>query len=105
MLEALEILSSEDFAELFGDIKLWHFPTEDVDERLVWHAKTWGVSREQSRSIIRQSLRDYVVQAQRPQFRFGRVSATTREEFEVEMTDQLILRLDALLAGVFRNRS
>lgn len=104
LLEALEILSSEDFAEMFGDIKLWHFPTEDVDERLVWHAKSWGISLEQSREIIRQSLRDYVVQAQRPQFRFGRVSATTREDFEAEMTDQLILRLDALLAGVFRGQ-
>jgi len=46
-----------------------------------------------------------VVQAQRPQFRFGRVRATTREDFEDEMTDQLILRLDALLAGVFRGRA
>ena len=105
LLETLEILSSEDFAELFGDIKFWHFPTEDVDERLVWNTKTWGVSREQSLEIIRQELRDYVVQAQRPQFRFGRVRATTREDFEDEMTDQLILRLDALLAGVFRGRA
>jgi len=105
LLEALEILSSEDFAEIFGDIKLWHFPTEDVDERLVWHTKTWGVSRGQSREIIRQALRDYVVAAQRPQFRFGRVRAATREDFENEMTDQLILRLDALLAGVFRGQA
>ncbi|MBL4613914.1 MAG: carbohydrate kinase family protein [Magnetovibrio sp.] len=104
LLETLEILSSEDFAEMFGDIKFWHFPTEDVDERLVWHTKTWGVSREQSREIIHQSLRDYVVQAQRPQFKFGRVRATSREDFEAEMTDQLILRLDALLAGVFRGQ-
>ncbi|MCW8915163.1 MAG: carbohydrate kinase family protein [Magnetovibrio sp.] len=102
LLETLEILSSEDFAEMFGDIKFWHFPTEDVDERLVWNTKTWGVSREQGHEIIRQSLRDYVVEAQRPQFKFSRVRATTREAFEDEMTDQLILRLDALLAGVFR---
>ena len=104
LLEALEILSSEDFAELFGDIKLWHFPTEDLDQRLVWHTKDWGVSREQSREIVRQSLRDYVVRAQSPQFRFGRVKATNREDFEREMTEQLILRLDALLAGIFRSR-
>ncbi|TAN50453.1 MAG: carbohydrate kinase family protein, partial [Rhodospirillales bacterium] len=35
--EAIEILSSEDFAELFGDIKFWHFATENVDERIAWH--------------------------------------------------------------------
>ncbi|MBF0247879.1 MAG: carbohydrate kinase family protein [Alphaproteobacteria bacterium] len=104
LLEALEILSSEDFAERFSDIKLWHFPTEDVDERLVWHTKDWGVSREQSREIVRQTLRDYIVAAQGPQFRFGRVRATNRADFEAEMSDQLILRLDGLLAGIFRGR-
>ena len=104
LLEALEILSSEDFAERFADIKLWHFPTEDLDERLGWHAKARGVSPEQVKSIVQQSLRDYVVRAQSPQFRFGCVRANTPEAFEQEMTDQLILRLDALLAGVFRGR-
>ncbi len=102
LLETLEILSSEDFAGLFGDIKCWHFPTEDLNERLVWHTRTYGMSREQSREIVRESLRDYMVVAQRPQFRFGRVDASNLDEFEAEMTDQLILRLDALLAGVFR---
>ncbi len=105
LLEALEILSSENFAELFSDIKYWHFPTEEVDERLVWHTKTWGVSREQSREIICQTLRDYVVRALSPQFRFSRIRATNREGFEREMTDQLILRLDALLVGLFRGYS
>lgn len=102
LLEMLEILSSEDFAEWFADIKFWHFAMEKVDERLVWHAKALGVSREQTQEIQRQTMRDYIVRAQGPQFRFSRAAATSREEFEREMTEQLILRLDALLAGVFR---
>lgn len=102
LLEALEVLSSEDFAELFSDIKLWHFATENVDERLVWFTKTRGVSRDQSQEIIRQALRDNLIRAQSPQVRFAGAQATNLDDFERELTEQLILRLDALLAGVFR---
>lgn len=104
LLEALEIVSSEDFAALFGDIKIWHFATENVDERLVWYTKTSGVSSDQSREIVRQSLRDYIIRAQGPQARFARARATNLDDFEREMTEELILTLDALLAGVFRRR-
>ena len=102
LLEALEILSSEDFIELFGDIKFWHFVTEDIDERLVWHAKKCGVSKEQSQEVIRQQMRDYLIQALGPQYRFSRIRAGQQEEFNREMTNQLILRVNALLSGVFR---
>jgi sugar/nucleoside kinase (ribokinase family) len=102
LLETLEILSSEDFAEWFADVKFWHFAMENVDERLVWHARGFGVSRDQTLEIQRQAMRDYIIRAQGPQYRVGRARATAREDFEREMTDQLILRLDALLAGVFR---
>lgn len=104
LLEALEIMASENFAELFGDIKFWHFATEKVDERLVWHAKKNGVSKEQSQEIIRQSLRDYITQDLGPQYRFSRAKATNMEEFNLEMTEQLQLRVNALLSGVFNNR-
>ncbi|MBF0168470.1 MAG: carbohydrate kinase family protein [Alphaproteobacteria bacterium] len=100
--EAIEILSSEDFAEMFGDIKFWHFATENVDERIAWHARQWGVTREQGQEIVRQSLRDYVVEHIGPQVRFSHARATNLEEFYKEMTEQLILRVDELLAGIFR---
>lgn len=101
LLEAIEILSSEDFAELFGDIKLWHFATENVDERMTWHARQYGISREQSQEIIRQSLREYLADHLGPQVRFSHARATNLDEFHREMTEQLILRLDELLAGIF----
>ncbi|GAB6052272.1 hypothetical protein JCM17960_10920 [Magnetospira thiophila] len=101
-LEALEILSSEDFAELFSDIKIWHFATENIDERLVWHTKRKGVSREQSQEVMRQALRDNMIRAQEPQVRFAWAQATNLDDFEREMSEELIRRLDALLAGVFR---
>lgn len=100
--EAIEILSSEDFAELFGDVKFWHFATENVDERIAWHARQWGVTREQGQEIVRQQLREYVVEHIGPQVRFSHARATNLEEFYKEMTEQLILRVDELLAGVFR---
>ena len=103
LLEAIEILSSEDFAELFGDIKFWHFATENVDERIAWHARQWGVTREQGQEIVRQALREYVVEHIGPQVRFSHARATNLEEFYKEMTEQLILRLDELLAGIFRS--
>lgn len=102
LLEAVELLSSEDFAELYGDIKLWHFATENIDERIAWHARQWGVTREQGQEIVRQSLREYVIEQLGPQVRFSHARATNLEEFYREMTEQLILRLDELLAGVFR---
>lgn len=102
LLEALEIMASEDFAELFSDVKLWHFATEKVDERLVWHAKKWGVSKAQSQEIIRQELRDYILTELGPQYRFSRVKATNLAEFNQEMTEQLIVRVNALLSGIFR---
>ena len=102
LLEAIEILSSEDFAELFGDIKFWHFATENVDERIAWHARQWGVTREQGQEIVRQSLREYVVEHIGPQVRFSHARATNLDEFYKEMTEQLMLRLDELLAGIFR---
>ena len=102
LLEAIEILSSEDFAELFGDIKFWHFATENVDERIAWHARQWGVTREQGQEIVRQALREYVVEHIGPQVRFSHARATNLDEFYKEMTEQLILRLDELLAGMFR---
>ncbi len=105
LLEALEVMSSEDFAELFEDIKFWHFATEDIDQRIAWHAREWGVTAEQGQEIVRQSLRDYVVEHMGPQYRFSRARAATLEEFHQEMTEQLILRLDALLAGVFRGQA
>lgn len=101
--EAIEILSSEDFAELFGDIKFWHFATENVDERIAWHARQWGVTREQGQEIVRQQLREYVIEQIGPQVRFSHARATNLEEFYKEMTEQLILRIDELLAGIFRN--
>ncbi|CCQ72449.1 carbohydrate kinase family protein [Magnetospira sp. QH-2] len=101
-LEAMEILSSEDFADLFADIKIWHFATENIDERLVWHTKRKGVSREQSQEVMRQALRDNMIRAQEPQVRFAWAHATNLDDFEREMTEELIRRLDALLAGVFR---
>ncbi len=104
LLEVLEILSSEDFAELFGDIKYWHFATEDVDERIVWHTKTRGVSREQSEVIIRQALRENMARALGPNVRFAKAQSTNLNEFEREMTEDLVLRLDELLTGVFRTR-
>jgi hypothetical protein len=100
--EAIEILSSEDFAELFGDIKFWHFATENVDERIAWHARQWGVTREQGQEIARQQLREYVIEHIGPQVRFSHARATNLEEFYKEMTEQLILRVDELLAGIFR---
>jgi len=102
LLEAIEILSSEDFADLFGDIKFWHFATENVDQRMAWHTRQWGVSREQSQEIHRQSLREYLVEHIGPQVRFSHARATNLDEFYKEMTEQLILRLDELLAGIFR---
>jgi sugar/nucleoside kinase (ribokinase family) len=102
LLEGVEILSSEDFADLFGDIKLWHFATENVDERLAWHTRRWGITREQGQEIIRQSLREYLVEHIGPQVRFSHARATNLEEFYSEMTEQLILRLDELLSGIFR---
>ncbi|MBI5120960.1 MAG: carbohydrate kinase family protein [Rhodospirillales bacterium] len=102
--EAIEILSSEDFAELFGDIKFWHFATENVDERIAWHARQWGVTKEQGQEIVRQQLREYVVEHIGPQVRFSHARATNLEEFYKEMTEQLILRVDELLAGIFRRR-
>ncbi|MBF0560875.1 MAG: carbohydrate kinase family protein [Alphaproteobacteria bacterium] len=102
-LEALEVLSSEDFMNLFGDIKFWHFVTEDVDTRLVWHARRWGVSAEQSQEILRQSRRDDIITAMGPQYTFSYHGSPDAEAFEIEMTEQLVLRLDALLAGLFRN--
>ena len=80
LLEAVEILSSEDFADLFGDIKLWHFATENVDERMAWHARQWGVSREQSQEIVRQSLREYLAEHIGPQVRFSHARATNLED-------------------------
>lgn len=103
LLETLEIMASEDFAEWFSDIKCWHFATEKVDERLVWHAKKWGVSKAQSQEIIRQELRDYILNALGPQYRFSRVNASNLADFNQEMTEQLILRVNALLSGIFRN--
>jgi len=105
LLEALEVLSSEDFAEWFGDIKLWHFFTENVDERLVWYAKQRGLTREQGDEITRQTLRDYIIASLGPKIRFSNALATNLEEFEREMTEQLILRIDALLEGMFRSRA
>jgi sugar/nucleoside kinase (ribokinase family) len=101
--EAIEVLSSEDFAVLFEDIKFWHFATENVDERIIWHARQWGITREQGQEIVRQSLREYVIEHMGPQVRFGHARAANLEEFHQEMTDQLILRIDALLAGIFRS--
>jgi hypothetical protein len=100
--ESIEILSSEDFAELFGDIKFWHFATENVDERIAWHARQWGVTREQGQEIVRQQLREYVIEQIGPQVRFSHARATNLEEFYKEMTEQLILRVDEMLAGIFR---
>ncbi|MBF0267813.1 MAG: carbohydrate kinase family protein [Alphaproteobacteria bacterium] len=100
--EAIEILSSEDFAELFGDIKFWHFATENVDERIAWHARQWGVTKEQGQEIVRQQLREYVVEHIGPQVRFSHARATNLEEFYKEMTEQLIFRIDEMLAGMFR---
>ena len=101
LLEAIEILSSEDFAELFGDIKLWHFATENIDERMAWHARQYGISREQGQEIVRQALREYLADHLGPQVRFSHARATNLDEFYREMTEQLILRLDELLAGIF----
>ncbi len=101
--EAVEVMSSEDVAELFEDIKFWHFATENVDERLIWHARQWGITREQGQEVTRQALREYVIEHMGPQVRFGHARATNLEEFHQEMTDQLILRIDALLAGIFRS--
>jgi sugar/nucleoside kinase (ribokinase family) len=103
LMEAIEILSSEDFAELMGDIKLWHFATENVDERMSWHARQWGISREQGQEIVRQSLREYLAEHIGPQVRFSHARATNLDEFYKEMTEQLILRLDELLTGIFRD--
>lgn len=104
LLEALEVLSSEDFAGLFGDIKFWHFATEDVDQRLVWYARKTGVSSEQSREIARQALRDYIIAALGPQCSFHSFGAASLDEFERDMTEQLILRVNALLEGLYRLR-
>lgn len=104
LLEALEVLSSEDFAQLFGDIKFWHFATEDVDQRLVWYAKKFGVSPEQSSEITRQALRDTIVAALGPQCSFHSFAANSLEDFEADMTEQLILRVNALLQGLYRAR-
>ncbi len=73
-----------------------------MDERIAWHARQWGVTREQGQEIVRQSLRDYVVDHIGPQVRFSHARATNLEEFYKEMTEQLILRVDELLAGIFR---
>lgn len=102
LLEALEILSSEDFAALFEDIKFWHFATEDIDRRIAWHARHSGVTAAQGQEIVRQGLRDYVIEHMGPQNRFSQARATTLDEFNQEMAEQLVLRLDALLAGIFR---
>lgn len=104
LLEALEILSSEEFAALFGDIKFWHFATEDVDQRLVWYVRKSGVSPEQSEELVRQALRDYVVAAMGPQCNFHSFGAMTLEDFEADMTEQLILRVNGLLDGLYRRR-
>ncbi|HXP97555.1 MAG TPA: carbohydrate kinase family protein, partial [Telmatospirillum sp.] len=103
LLEAIEILSSEDFADMFGDIKLWHFATENVDERMAWHARQWGISREQGQEIVRQSLREYLTEHIGPQVRFSHARATNLDEFYKEMSEQLVLRLDELLAGIFHD--
>ncbi|CAA7624306.1 carbohydrate kinase family protein [Magnetospirillum sp. UT-4] len=102
ILEAIEVLSSEDFRELFGDIKFWHFATENIDERIAWHARNLGVTREQGQEIMRQALRDYVIEEMGAQYRFSHARATNLDEFQQEMTEQLIFPLDALLMGMFR---
>lgn len=104
LIEALEVLSSEDFAALFGDIKFWHFAMEDVAERLLWYTqRKIDIGAARSGAIMRESLRDYVIRDLKPQYRFAHAGAATLDAFEGEMTEHLVLRLNALLAGIFRH--
>lgn len=98
LLEALEIMSSEDYSTMFGDIKFWHFPTLDVDNPPNWQKR----DEAQRLELKRQALRDYIVRDLSPQYGFSPTRATTQEEFEQEVTEQLLLRVNALLAGIFR---
>lgn len=98
LLEALEVMSSEDYSTMFGDIKFWHFPTLDADSPPKWQKR----DEAQHLELKRQSLRDYIVRDLSPQYGFSPTHAETQEEFEREVTEQLRLRVNALLAGVFR---
>jgi hypothetical protein len=104
LLETLEILSSEYFAELFGDIKTWHFSATSTPNHFLPDSTSKAQINAHNEHNTRYALRDYLAQSLGPQAHFSTLMNDNMDTFHQDLNHQLILRLDALLAGIFKQK-
>ena len=104
LLETLEILSSEYFAELFGDIKTWHFAATNTANHFLPESTSQTLINAHKEYTTRYALRDYLAQSLGPQAHFSATIHGDLDTFHQDLNHQLILRLDALLSGIFKHK-